>query len=143
MHVANSITSAEIKERDIQYGVCFGPVLIANGEPCNVNISGVNPRTAIGQRSDGAVLMLVIDGRQVISLGATFQDLIDIFLEYGAVNACNLDGGASSVMMYRDTYGRYGDEGKIVMVNNHAILQEIPRKMPTFFMVKPADDSEE
>ena len=99
LHVATKITEAEIKEKDIQYGVCFGPVLVVNGEPCDIDISGVNPRTAIGQRSDGAILMLVIDGRQVISMGATMQDLIDIMMDYGAINACNLDGGSSSAMI--------------------------------------------
>ncbi len=123
MHVATTITPAEIEEKDIQYGVCFGPVLIANGEPCELNISGVNPRTAIGQRSDGAVLLLVIDGRQVISMGATHEDLIDIMLEYGAVNACNLDGGSSSLMWYDGDY-----------VNNCASVIGI-RPVPTTFLV--------
>jgi len=123
MHVATRITSAEIKEKNIQYGVCFGPVLIANGEPCELNVSGVNPRTAIGQRSDGAVLMLVIDGRQVISLGATMDDLVEIMLEYGAVNACNLDGGSSSLMWFGGDY-----------VNNCASVIGI-RPVPTTFLV--------
>ncbi len=123
MHVATTISSAEIHEKDIQYGVCFGPVLIANGEPCDLNISGVNPRTAIGQRSDGAVLMLVIDGRQVISLGATMEDLTEIMLEYGAVNACNLDGGSSSLMWFGGDY-----------VNNCASVIGI-RPVPTTFLV--------
>ena len=123
LHVANKITEAEIKEKDIQYGVCFGPVLVANGEPCDVNISGVNPRTAIGQRSDGAILMLVIDGRQVISMGATMQDLIDIMMDYGAVNACNLDGGSSTLMWYDGDY-----------VNNCASVIGI-RPVPTAILV--------
>ena len=123
LHVANKITEAEIKEKDIQYGVCFGPVLVANGEPCDVNISGVNPRTAIGQRSDGAILMLVIDGRQVISMGATMQDLIDIMMDFGAVNACNLDGGSSTLMWYDGDY-----------VNNCASVIGI-RPVPTAILV--------
>ncbi len=123
LHVANKITEEEIKEKDIRYGVCFGPVLVANGEPCDVNISGVNPRTAIGQRSDGAILMLVIDGRQVISMGATMQDLIDIMMDYGAVNACNLDGGSSTLMWYDGDY-----------VNNCASVIGI-RPVPTAILV--------
>ena len=123
MHVATKITPAEIREKDIRYGVCFGPVLVANGEPCDVKSSGVNPRTAIGQRSDGAMLLLVIDGRQVISMGATYQDLVDIFLEYGAVNACNLDGGSSTLMWYDGGY-----------VNNCASVVGI-RPVPTTFIV--------
>ena len=123
LHVATRITEAEIKEKDIQYGVCFGPVLIANGEPCELDTSGVNPRTAIGQRSDGAMLLLVIDGRQVISMGATMQDLVDIMMDYGAVNACNLDGGSSTLMWYQGDY-----------VNNCASVIGI-RPVPTAIIV--------
>ncbi len=123
MHVATRITASEIEEKDIRYGVCFGPVLIANGEPCELGVSGVNPRTAIGQRSDGAVLMLVIDGRQVISLGATLGDLQEIMFEYGAVNACNLDGGSSSLMWFGGDY-----------INNCASVIGI-RPVPTTFLV--------
>ena len=79
-------------------GVTFAPPLIINGVPQNPGPSGVQPRTAIGQRADGAVLMLVIDGRQLSSGGATYDDLIEVMLQFGAVNAMNLDGGSSTVM---------------------------------------------
>ena len=121
MHVGK-LTAKDVKEKNIQYGVSFGPVLISNGEPATLT-SGVNPRTAIGQRSDGAVLMLVIDGRQVISLGATYSDLIEIFQEYGAVNACNLDGGSSTLMWFGGDY-----------INNCASVIGI-RPVPTTFLV--------
>ena len=58
--------------------------------------AGLNPRTAIGQRSDGAMLLLTIDGRQPSSMGATYEDLIEVMMNYGAVNAANLDGGSST-----------------------------------------------
>ena len=124
LHVGR-FTAAQIRQRDIQYGVCFGPVLIVNGEPVDPDSlgSGVNPRTAIGQRSDGAVLLLVIDGRQVSSLGATYQDLVEVFLSYGAVNACNLDGGSSTMMWYEGDY-----------INNCASVVGI-RPVPTSFLV--------
>lgn len=129
LHVGR-LTPEDVKNRNIRYGVSFGPVLISNGEPA-VLTSGVNPRTAIGQRSDGAILMLVIDGRQVISLGATYQDMIDIFLTYGAVNACNLDGGSSSLMWYDGDY-----------VNNCASVIGI-RPVPTTFLVLEKGGAEE
>ncbi len=67
--------------------------------------SGANPRTAIGQRADGTVLLLVTDGRGAAGhLGATASDLIGIMKEYGAVNAANLDGGSSSCMYYNGQY---------------------------------------
>ena len=67
--------------------------------------SGANPRTAIGQRADGAILLLVTDGRGASGhLGATASDLISVMQEYGAVNAANLDGGSSSTMVYNGGY---------------------------------------
>ena len=129
MHVGTLYPNA-IRERNIQYGVAFGPVLVANGEmtPQAKWTSGINPRTVIGQRSDGAVLMLVIDGRQLVSLGATYTDLAEIMLDYGAVNACNLDGGSSSLMYYNGQY-----------INNCASVIGI-RPVPTTFLVLPKED---
>jgi exopolysaccharide biosynthesis protein len=131
--VAKSMTAAKSKELNIRDGCCFGPVLIMNDtvneEAYNKN-SGLNPRTAIGQRADGAVLFVCIDGRQASSLGGTYADLTDILVEYGAVNACNLDGGSSTVMLHRDP-----STGKVSMINNYSLLQEEPRRMPTFYMV--------
>ena len=134
--VSKKISAKEAKESHIRDGCCYGPVLIMNSavneEAYNTN-SGYNPRTAIGQRADGAVIFLCIDGRQAGSLGATYADIIDVMVEYGAVNACNLDGGSSTVMLLRD------EGGQVQTVNNVSLLQEDPRRMPTFFMVRPLD----
>ncbi len=133
--VAQSMTPTKAMDLGIRDGCEFGPVLIMNGqinEEAYNGESGLNPRTCIGQRADGAVIFLCVEGRQASSLGATYADLIDIMVEYGAVNACNLDGGSSTVMMYRDP-----ESGEVSMVNNYSLLQEEPRRMPTFFMVKP------
>ncbi len=81
--------------------------LIINGEKRESNGlgSGANPRTAIGQKADGTVLLLVTDGRGASGhLGATASDLIEVMEKYGAVNAANLDGGSSSTMYYNDKY---------------------------------------
>ncbi len=124
LHVGR-FTQQDILSREIQSGVCFGPVLIANGEARTPEslASGINPRTGIGQRSDGAVLLLVLEGRQVTSLGATYYDMVEIFQSYGAVNACNLDGGSSSMMWYNGGY-----------VNQCASVVGI-RPVPTTFLV--------
>lgn len=102
LHVGNMSPKSAL-DAGVRDAVSFGPALIINGTPCNSGGSlsgGFNPRTAIGQRSDGAMLMLVINGRSIGSLGATLDDLVSVMLDYGAVNASNLDGGASSLMMY-------------------------------------------
>ncbi len=81
--------------------------LIINNEAREMNGkgSGLNPRTAIGQRADGSVLLFVTDGRGKNGhLGASSGDLISVMQEFGAVNAANLDGGSSSCMYYKDKY---------------------------------------
>lgn len=136
-----NISQAQAEELNIRDGCCFGPVLIMNSEinmEAYNNASGLNPRTAIGQRKDGAVIFVCIDGRQPSSKGGKYADIIDIMVEYGAINACNMDGGSSTVMMYRDTYGRYGTAGQVQMINSYSLLQAEPRRMPNFWMVRPA-----
>jgi exopolysaccharide biosynthesis protein len=124
--VVGKFTKAQAKEMGLRDAVSFGPALVVNGEPSQFEgvSSGLNPRTAIGQRADGAVLMLVIDGRQVNSLGASMADLVDIMVRYGAVNACNLDGGSSSNMVY---------EGEIL---NDGVAVTGSRRIPTAFVVQ-------
>ena len=114
----------------IQWAVSFvthdglASSLIINGEVQRQNLGGgVNPRTALGQREDGALLLLVLDGRSINTLGASMEDVANIMLEYGAVNAGNLDGGSSSVMVYG---------GEII---NHCASVTGPRRIPTGFIV--------
>ncbi len=136
-----NLSKKEAQNLNIRDGCCFGPVLIMDGEvnmEAYNNNSGYNPRTAIGQRADGAVIFVCIDGRQAGSLGGTYGDIIDIMVEYDAVNACNMDGGSSSVMMYRDQQGLFGEAGSVQMINNYSLLQSQPRKMPNFWMVRSA-----
>ena len=120
------MNAEDARQSGIRDGVTFtyGPILVANGLPVDASgiITGMNPRTAIGQRADGAVLMLVIDGRQAQSAGATYADLTEIMLDYGAVNACNLDGGSSTAMWFDGEY-----------VNN---CSSNPRTLPTCFLVR-------
>ena len=137
-----NLSKTKAQELGIRDGCCFGPVLLMDGE---VNMeaynmaSGWNPRTAIGQRADGAVIFVCIDGRQAGSLGGTYADIINIMQEYGAVNACNMDGGSSSVMMYRDVNGQMGTAGEVSMINNYSLLQSEPRRMPNYWLVRAAD----
>lgn len=77
-----------------------GPVLVKDGELQTNLGGGMNPRTCIGQCSDGTILLMVIEGRKPDSMGATYDDIAKIMYDRGAVNAANLDGGSSSLMYY-------------------------------------------
>ena len=108
--------------------------LVINGEPRQLNGagSGANPRTVIGQRADGAILLLVTDGRGASGhLGATAQDLINVMMQYGAVNAANLDGGSSSSLYYNDEY---------LMTSVTLYYANSSWRLPTAFLVKSAQE---
>ena len=124
--IVGNMSGQQAIDKGIRDCVCFGPILVVNGEPATVtgDSGSLNPRTAIGQRSDGAVIFLCVDGRMANSLGASYSDLIDIMIEFGAVNAMNLDGGSSTHMVYKGEH-----------VNVSSSLYG-PRRMPTYFMVK-------
>ncbi len=124
--VIGKMTGKEALDRGIRDAVSFGPMLIINGEALEVKGAGggLNPRTAIGQRVDGSMLLLTIDGRQVNSLGGSMSDVIDLMIQYEAVNAANLDGGSSTVMIY---------EGELINVCGSLYG---PRAMPTAIVVK-------
>ncbi|MDP4093463.1 MAG: phosphodiester glycosidase family protein [Bacillota bacterium] len=98
-------TTQQIKDMKLRCAVSFRPFLVINGKPTIKSGDGgwgIAPRTAIGQKADGTVLLLAIDGRQLGSLGASLKDVQDIMLEYGALNAANLDGGSSTTLIYNN-----------------------------------------
>lgn len=99
--LSSNCTKSNAEKLNIRDCVTCGPFLIVNGKASKVVGNGgwgTAPRTAIGQRKDGVVLWLVIDGRAIGRQGADMDDLIEIMQKYGAYNAANLDGGTSSVM---------------------------------------------
>ena len=76
-----------------------GSILVKNGEIGSGFEAGAAPRTAIGIRADGTVIMYVLDGRQSgYSYGAQLTTLAQRMLELGCVDALNLDGGGSTTM---------------------------------------------
>ena len=119
-HSVNYLKSINIKE-----AVTFGPPLIVNGKRVPIKGDGgwgVAPRTAIGQREDGTVILMTLRGRSLKRVGATIKDVQDEMINYGAINAVNLDGGNSSTMCYN---------GNIV---NKKEIKEI--KVPTVILVE-------
>ncbi len=124
------------KNYDIRDGIQFGPVLIADGE-AQIEGSGgygIQPRTAIGQREDGVIAFLIIDGRQPAwSLGCTMGDLIEILQKYGVINAACCDGGSSSVLAYNGE----------VITKNSSLNPTYGRRLPNAWLVEPKETAEE
>ena len=127
--VTSTLTGGEALARGVQQAVTFGPTFIENGRVVYTaadagTLNMLNPRTAIGQKEDGTMLLLVIDGRGPTSFGAQYEDVIKVFQDYDAVNAGNLDGGNSSVMIYEGEYANY----PVSMYNS--------RNLPSVILVK-------
>lgn len=119
----------EALKMGIRDAVEFGPFLIVNGKSSFVKGNGgwgIAPRTAIGQRKDGIVLFLIINGRIPSSIGADMSDLTEVMENYGAYNAANMDGGSSTELV----------------INNKIINKPVAagtnglRDLPTFWIVK-------
>ena len=126
--IAGTYTKMELSDMDAVEGITFGPPLIVDGKKMITDGDGgwgIGPRTAIGQKKDGTVIFVVIDGRQPgYSTGATLRDVQDVLYEEGAYIAANLDGGSSTTLYYN---------GKVV--NKPAdLLGE--RMIPTAFIVE-------
>ncbi len=129
--ILGNFSSEQALNNNIRDCVSFVPYLILNGKKAEIYGNagyGTASRTAIGQRADGIVLFLVLDGDRKKLEGATMQDLIDIFEKYGAINAANLDGGTSSSLVCKN---------KTINDVRHG-----GHPIPTAFILK-ADDSDD
>src|ERR671935_976959 len=89
--------------------VSAGPTLVREGKPIfnagealtPVQLHGRDPRTAIGQRADGAIVMVAVDGRQPgWSVGITNWDLAQTLVKYGCVTGFALDSGGSTTLAF-------------------------------------------
>lgn len=121
----------------IRDAVSMGPFLIVNGQKSFTKGNGgwgYAARTAIGQRKDGIVLMLVVDSNATRTKGASMKDLVDIMDRYGAINAANLDGGTSSVIVEKHGTGK---DATFDMLNDpiDSALRHRTRGIPTIFKV--------
>ncbi|WP_127586166.1 phosphodiester glycosidase family protein [Paenibacillus koleovorans] len=123
----------ELRMLNAKEAVSFlAPRLVANGGATNLNGDGGwgrAPRTAVGQKADGTIIFLAIDGRSATSLGATLKEVQDILLAEGAINAGMMDGGASTELVINhevvtNPSSRYGE-----------------RRLPSGFLVLDEPDS--
>lgn len=99
--LVGNYSANDLKALNVNDAISCEAVLVVNGKPEVIGQeSGLAPRTAIGQMKDGSILFLTIDGRSIGSAGASYEDVRNLMLKYGAMNAVALDGGSSSTMYY-------------------------------------------
>jgi exopolysaccharide biosynthesis protein len=92
----------------VRDALAAGPALVVRGEArvmadqeafFGSYLRDYHPRTAAGRTADGALILMVVDGRQPESRGVTLEELATLTAESGAVEALNLDGGGSSTLV--------------------------------------------
>ncbi|MEF9967974.1 MAG: phosphodiester glycosidase family protein, partial [Longicatena sp.] len=127
--IVGDMSAQQALDWGVRDAVTFGPIFINQFKNVfsSSRLAGLNPRTAIGQREDGTFLLLVMDGRQPLSFGALYPDIIKIMQDFGAMTAANLDGGNSTVMVY---------EGETI---NSTVSIYGARNLPTAFVVKAGE----
>jgi len=90
---------------DIEFAISGGAQLLKDGEiptTFSHNVSGRNPRTALGTDKRNKTLYLItVDGRQNLSIGMTQSEFAEFLKNIGIYNAINLDGGGSTSMVAR------------------------------------------
>ena len=122
-------TAEEALQKGVRDAVSWGPFLIVNGKSAYTKGNGgwgYAARTAIGQRADGIVLFLVVDSNYNRTKGANMVDMTTIMENYGAINAANLDGGTSSVMVVN---------GEMISHPIDSTLQNQTRPIATAFIM--------
>ncbi len=93
------IRSGSVSTDDVKEAVAGNNILVSGGKnvaPANK----LNPRTAVGIKADGTVVMFVVDGRQdPTSCGMDYPEVAEMMIALGCVDALELDGGGSSTML--------------------------------------------
>lgn len=108
-------------------GVSFVPILIQNQRPVSIPVQWKNtrhPRTVLGEYANGDLLFIVVDGRQSPwSSGVTLEDLQITLIEFGIINAYNLDGGGSSSLVFNnELMNRPSEKSERAMATSIVVL---------------------
>lgn len=108
----------------------FTPALIVDGERLNTwGWDSLNPRAVMGQSDRGEILMLVIEGRLIDSLGVSVEECSNILERHGCMQAMNLDGGTSAILWY--------DGEPVTRCSNQALPEG--RNLPNAFVYARAE----
>lgn len=91
-------------------GIGGGPILVSGGVPIlaagegfsTTQLTALRQRSAIGQRADGALLLVTTEGAEQGSRGISTAEQANLMAELGAVEAMAMDSGGSAVMVVDD-----------------------------------------
>lgn len=104
--ITGNYSANQLLHLGVKDAVSFGPQLIVNGvnrvTPTINGAWGWAPRTAIGQETNGSIVMIITDGRfywDKTHRGASMSDMAHLFEKYNVTNAIAMDGGGSTTMI--------------------------------------------
>lgn len=125
-----------------------GPLVEDGVVKLNVGPEGVHPRTAIGTKADGSIVLFEIDGRAPgFSEGVTTEELAKILANMGVVDAINLDGGGSSTFVARmpgtsnvKMMNQGSDGGERATGNGLLLVNTAPEKTASKLAVTPNEE---
>jgi len=99
------VGTSDVRAAQATWATGGGDILVSGGRHTtgwDASVGGAHPRTALGIRADGSVILYAIDGRiPGHSVGLTLRELADELISLGAVYVINLDGGGSTSFSYR------------------------------------------
>ncbi len=115
-----------------QHIIAAGPYLVKDNqifvdykqEKFN-SILGKNPRSAIGYKQDGSLVIVTIDGREEKSVGMTLFELANLMKSIGCINAMNFDGGSSSALYVNGKIANSAHKSTGAPVSNALIVSEV------------------
>ena len=142
--------SYEIKFRfnefwsDVKFAVGGIELLLKDGEIYSTADTAHQPRTSIGIRADGTVVMATFDGRQKDAVGMTYQTAAEAMRALGCVDALNLDGGGSTTFSLREpgypetsVVNRVSGTSPRQVANALVLMNTAPTKTPKYLTLSP------
>lgn len=97
--IFGKFTVAELKKKNVKEAMTYIDTLVSGGNPVSISDGSTSPRTMIGQREDGAIVLVVLDSKNPVSrIAATLKEAQEVMIELKCYNAVNLDGGKSATM---------------------------------------------
>ncbi|MDO4572287.1 MAG: phosphodiester glycosidase family protein, partial [Clostridia bacterium] len=106
---SRELSGRSLLDTGVEHSFSFGPILIRDGA-VNETVQqhylyGYNPRVGVGMVDEGHFVAIVVEGRVAkYSRGVRLDELAELFLAEGCTQAYNLDGGASSGMLFMGEY---------------------------------------
>lgn len=127
--VVGTFSTNELLKKNVTEAVSFETtVLVYNGKPTAMSGDGgggTSPRTLIGQRADGSIVLVVLDSKiQGSRIAATIKEAQEVMVKLDCVTAATLDGGKSATMYYND---------EVINTPSYALGE---RSIPTAIIVK-------